>query len=274
MNGLRHGLCALATLAFVGLGTNAFAGDTTELVDKGAIEVDPVFSVDNLHDGKPLVSTELGIVYGVLDGFNIGGGVAFASEEGMNGMDASLNVNALATPVDTDHVDLDVRVDFDWAVGDGYSLTPSFEFNYDYEPDLAAWGLYLRFGLPIYGQPFAAGEEVDDLIEAIGGKAPKQKGADVGISLTLGAYLTFAEVHQIILEGGFNYNNLAENFDEAVLEEGFVSVGYNVVINDSFELTTELAFHLPCNDDEEFNAGLTVGGIFTIGGGSDGGDAE
>ena len=271
---MKRALISLLALSALLVSTHAFAGDTTELLDQGAIEVDPAFTIDNIHDGKPAVASEIGIVYGVLDGFNIGAGVSFASEEGMNFGSAALNLNALATPLDTDHVDVDVAVDFDFDFSSGYSLTPSFELNYDLEPDLALWGLYLKFGLPIYGSLVGIDE---DTAAAMGADTKELKGADVGISLSLGTYYTINEIHQIVVEGGFEVNNLAENMGETVVEAGYLSLGYNVVVNDSFELTTELAFNIPSQDknvDEEFNCALSIGGIFTIGGGASSAEVE
>ena len=267
MNFVKRGLCTLATLACLGFGTNALAVDTQELVDAGGIEIDPSFTLGNLHkDTKPNVASELGVVYGVMDGFNIGGGISFASLYGMNGWTAGLNVNAMITPVDTDNIDLDVRADFDWSLYEGYSLTPSIELNYDFEPDLAAWGLYMRFGLPIYG---AGGLEMAFLDDVIGDDDDIE-GADVGISLTLGAYYTYAENYQFLIEGGFDAVNLAENFGESGIEEAFLALGANITFSDSFELTTELRLFLPCDDDidddDEFRAALTIGGVFTMGG--------
>lgn len=233
----------------------AFAGDTTEVIDKDTLEVDPSFSIDGMGDGKPSVNTGIGIVYGVLDGFNIGASISYGSAEGMAGGNLGLGVNALWTPVDTDHFDLDVMADFDFEIGGGYSITPSVELNYDLEPDTALWGLYLRFGLPIYGG-YVAGDILHD-------EAAVEAKADVGIALTLGTYFSFAEIHQILLEGGFNVDNLAKNLGDAGISGAFISLGYNVQITDTFELTTELAFNLP-TDEDNFSATLAVGGIFGL----------
>lgn len=252
------------------LPVQAFAGDTTETVDVGTLEVDPTFSIDGMGDGKPSVNTGVTVVYGVLDGFNLNASVGYSSNEGMAGGHADLGIGMLWTPLDTDHFDLDVMLDFGYEFGgveDGaytiphsadawqnnaYSITPSVELNYDLDPDLALWGLYLRFGLPISGD-YVKKEDVPN---------PKYEAkADVGMSLTLGTYFTFAEVHQILLEGGFDVENLAKNLGDTGIASPFISLGYNVGITDSFELTTEIAFNLP-TDDDEFSATLTIGGIF------------
>ncbi len=263
MNGLTKRLMTVACVLGICFCANqAFAGDTTELVDTGSLEVDPVFTLDNLHDGKPCVATELGVVYGVINGLNIGGSVSYGSAIGMAGIDdLSFGINAITTPVDTDHFDMDFTANFDLSIYDGYSITPELEFNFDLDPDLESWGVYARVGLPIHGEfdetKVKEGEDPGD-------DAAK---ADVDLTLTLGTYLTFAEIHQVLLEGGFTYANLAEKTGDRELVEPFVSVGYNVQITDTFELTTEVAFNIPKGDDE-FSAAIAIGGVFGIPGAS------
>ncbi|MBQ9242134.1 MAG: hypothetical protein IJ165_02730 [Proteobacteria bacterium] len=249
-------VASLMTAALL-LPLQAFAGDTTEVIDKDTLEVDPTFSIDGMGDSNN-VNTGVTVVYGVLDGFNINASVGYGANEGLAGGHADLGLGMLWTPLDTDHFDLDVMLDFSYgfggAWGGAYSLTPGVELNYDLEPDTALWGLYLRFGLPISGD-YVKKEDVP---------TPKYEAkADVGISLTLGTYFTFAEVHQILLEGGFEVENLAKNLGDTGIVEPFISLGYNVGITDSFELTTELAFNLP-SDNDNFSATLTIGGIFGL----------
>ena len=245
---------SLLAAAFL-LPVQAFAGDTYETIDKDTIEILPSFTLDGLGDGNPSVYTSLGVVYGVFDGLNIGATIGFGSDEGMAGGSADLGINILWTPLDTDHFDLDVMADFEFNTADGYTITPGIELNYDLNPDLSLWGLYLRFGLPIHGE-FTPGHIVED-------EDNVQATSDLDISLTLGTYFTIADIHQILLEGGFEVNNLAQKLGDTGISSPFVSVGYNVYITDTFEFTTELAFNIPYGEDD-FSATFTVGGIFDI----------
>ncbi len=251
LNNLSKKLLALfaAVVVACGFATNAFAGDTTELIDAGTLEIDPAFSIDNIHDGKPSVSTELGIVYGVMDGLNITGTVGYGSAEGLAGGGVYFGIGALATPLDTDMIDLDVMLDFDW--DGGYVLTPSVELNIDLEPDQAFLGFYIRLGLPIYGgyAPKPDDEEPEDAVKA-----------DVALNFTLGMYYTIMEGHQILLEGGATVAELAENLGKTHTD-GFVSLGYNAQLTDNFELITELAVHMD-NDADDVYATISVGGAF------------
>ncbi|MBQ9394746.1 MAG: hypothetical protein IJU23_04415 [Proteobacteria bacterium] len=239
---------------------SAFAGDTTEPLDPGTIELAPSFTIDNLHDGKPNIGSEFAIAVGAFEGFTVTGIVGFSSSDGLAGGTISGGVNATYGAVDTDHFDFDVMLDFGY--DDGYYVTPSFEFNYDLEPDLALWGLYLRAGLPITGgydeEKLAnLGEDGDTADAAV---------ADVGLELTLGTYVTFGEIFQVLIEGGFTVENLAGKLGDTGIVDPFISIGFNTQVNDNFELITEFKANLPApdEDDYKFSGALTIGGAFDV----------
>lgn len=238
------------------LANTAFAGDTNEVLDKGTMEIAPAFTLDNLHDGKPSIGAEIGVGYGVLDELTIGTALYMYTAEAFFAPDAGIDIYMVYTPYDSDHFDIDIMMDFDidgLASEASYTWTPSFEFNYDYEPDQALWGLYARLGLPI-----TSGPGMDDIV------------TDVGLDVTLGLYITVAEIHQILIEGGFVVENLAEELGETEVLSNPLTIGYNVALLDNFELTTELAFYIPNIDsDDEFAAALSIGGLFAIGGSSE-----
>ena len=282
MNGLKRGLWALVAFATLGIGSNALAIDTQEPVDKGAVQIDPVFALSNLHkDWKPMVGAGLDVAYGVLDGFTIDGGLAVKSLYGIHGAAFGINIGAMYTPLDTDHVDLDLRADFGYNTLMGFTLTPSIEFNIDVKPDLETAGFYFRLGLPLYGRPFFEAPSWEDLDE-MADDDDWEQGTDLGLAFAFGFYFTIAERHQILLEGGFEYNHLIEqnddDEDDPFIENGYIAIGYNVKVNDSFELITELNFNLPIKEEEDmgdykesierepFRAMVQIGAVFTIGG--------
>jgi len=233
------------------LAANAFAGDTVELIDPNTLEVDPTFTIDNIHDGKPSAGIELGLVYGVMEGLNVTGTVGYGSDIGLAGGGVGFGVGLVTTPVDTDMFDLDVMVDFDW--DGGFVITPGVELNIDLEPDQAFLGFYLRLGLPIYGGFKADADEGadDDGVET-----------DIAFNFALGAYYTVMEGHQIILEGGATIAELAENLGKTHTD-GYVSLGYNAELTDNFELITEVAVHMD-NDADDVYAAISVGGVFSM----------
>ena len=220
----------------------AYAGDTTELIDHGTLEIDPTLSLTNIHDGKPGFSSELSLGYGVTDFLTTS--IAFTQS----------SAEALA---DSDLAVTDVMLDFSLeGLGAGpasYAVTPGLEFNFDLDPDMSSWGLYLRLGLPIHSEHIIDLKSDDESLKT-----------DLDLEFTLGTYLSFGDIHQILIEGGFTAANLAENLGERDVLDPFLSLGYNVQILDTFELTSELAFDIPKNDDDDFSATLSIGGIFSI----------
>lgn len=232
---------------------SAFAADTTEPLDPGAIEFDPEFTIDNIRDGKPSVGGGIAFAMGAFEGLTLSGAIGFGSDLGLVGGGLSAGVNVTYGAVDTDNFDLDVMMDLEY--DGGFGITPSVELNYDLRPDQELWGLYLRAGLPIYGG--FDGEELLDDDHVV---------ADVGLSLTLGTYLTFGEIFQVLLEGGFTVENLAQKAGDTALVEPVLSLGFNVVVNDNFELITDFSINLPApdEDDYKFSGALTIGGAFSF----------
>ncbi|MBO5753125.1 MAG: hypothetical protein J6S69_05440 [Proteobacteria bacterium] len=228
----------------------AFAVDTNEVLDKGTMEIAPALTLDNLYAGaKPSFGAEIGIGYGLLDELTIGTGFYMGTEESFEGASFGFDIYSVYTPLDSDYFDIDIMMDFDINTVDGYTWTPSVEFNFDFAPDQEFMGLYARVGLPVY-------------------YATNDARADVSLDIMLGAYITIAEDHQILLEGGFVVENMAT---ELAVVSNPLSIGYNVALLDNFELTTELAFYIPSIGSEEdaFGAALSIGGLFGFGGSSE-----
>ena len=246
-----------AAVAAFGFSTQAFAGDTTELLDHGMIEVAPTFTLDNIKAGKPSVTFGTAVGYGVTDFFTITTGFEIASEEALAGVGYGFDVDLLFTPYDSENFDFDFHVDF--AMGDtGLELAPGIELNYDTDNDQNGFGLYLTLDLPISSgwKTEEEGEEVK---------------TDLGLDLTLGMYYSVMEGHQLFLSGGLSVSNLAESYAERELE-GNVALGYNFMIIDNFEMTTEVAITIPEEGDGTY-AALSIGGIFDLPLLVDGGDA-
>lgn len=235
----------------------AYAGDTTELIDHGTLEIDPTLSLTNIHDGKPGFSSELSLGYGVTDFLTTSIAFTQSSAEALADSDLAVTLGFLSTPLDSDFFDIDVMLDFSLeGLGAGpasYAVTPGLEFNFDLDPDMSSWGLYLRLGLPIHSEHIIDLKSDDESLKT-----------DLDLEFTLGTYLSFGDIHQILIEGGFTAANLAENLGERDVLDPFLSLGYNVQILDTFELTSELAFDIPKNDDDDFSATLSIGGIFSI----------
>ncbi len=244
-----------------GSAVNAFAGDTNEAPDKDTFELDPLLTLDNLHDGKPCFSSELYAAFGIMDGFSIGAGIGFGTEEGMAGGSVAFNINTLYTPVDTDHFDMDIMLNFDYDLSEGYYLTPSFEFNFDSDDDQSFIGGYAVVGLPIHGG--INEEELEDQILSGEPDEDKLATSDVDLSIDLGMYFTVTDDVQLFIQGGFTVENLAENCGDREIVPNPLSIGVNAGITDNFELITELGFYVPAIDSGDKTAAyLSVGGVF------------
>lgn len=241
-------LC-LCFCAQFGVISAALAGDTVEPVDKGTINVGTAFGVSGITDGsKPGFGSELAIGLGVLDTFNVNFSLGHATESLFDTSQFATGLQLLYTPVDTDNFDFDIMLDFaldNIGPESAYSVVPNFELNFDLEPDMALWGLYARFALPIYSQK-------DD--------KDKVRG-ELDFSALLGTYFTIAEFHQILIEAGVGVAGLVHS-QEFVLDP--ISIGYNVVVMEGVEITSELALSIPIKDEDKFSVDIRVGAIFDI----------
>ena len=168
----------------------AYAGDTTELIDHGTLEIDPTLSLTNIHDGKPGFSSELSLGYGVTDFLTTSIAFTQSSAEALADSDLAVTLGFLSTPLDSDFFDIDVMLDFSLeGLGAGpasYAVTPGLEFNFDLDPDMSSWGLYLRLGLPIHSEHIIDLKSDDESLKT-----------DLDLEFTLGTYLSFGDIHQI-----------------------------------------------------------------------------
>jgi hypothetical protein len=156
-------------------------------------------------------------------------------------------VGLLATPLDTDHVDLDLVVHFHLA-GRSFldvQTVPGFELNFDLRPDLALWGLYVAGCVPM------------------GARAGDGRRMDVAVELYAGTYVTLARIHQLLLETDIVIDPLPWGGDP-VFDYGGVSVGYNVFVHEQLELITQLRVDVPTHG-EQAAVDLMVGAIVSFG---------
>lgn len=250
----KHLLIALASLvAAFGISTQAFAGDTTELLDHGMIEIAPTFTMDNLNkDTHPSFAFGTAIGYGVTDFMTVTTTFEIASQYDLGGVDWAFDADLLFTPYDSENFDFDVHVDF--AMGDyGLEIAPGIELNYDTDNDQNGFGAYLRLDLPIYSNITGNDEE---------GNANDSK-SDLGLNLTLGMYYSVLEGHQLFLEGGLGITHLAKKVADKREIEGFVSLGYNAMVIDNFEIISEVAVNIPEKGEGTYGT-ISIGAIFDL----------
>ena len=243
-------LCTLA------MPSSARAADTLEPFGIGATDVD--FYVGYEGVGQRNLSDqglfgELMLGYGLLErlsafvGTNLQGAATFTDGS------ANLYLGIYGTPLDTKHVDLDLIL----TVGGGgagfreFSLLPGFELNFNLDPDMKSWGMYLKGGVLLQGtaeeDPVAADAPCRFSYELLG---------------VLGMYYTIAKKHQLLLEADLTFR--PEPCDDARrVELGGVALGYNVTLSDRIELINQVFLDIP-QPGERFAAGFMFGFIVTL----------
>jgi hypothetical protein len=242
-------MARFATTLFIALLTSglAHAADTVEVWEFGAVDAEMYLGFDGfggpLRDGETFSETVLGV--GLLPRLSGFVALGFAASAGLDESAHELAMGLFGTPVDTPHTDLDLFFTVRSAAGGGFALVPALEWNLDAAPELAAWGLFLRAGMPV--------ERVTTETEV---------RAAVAGELTAGAYWTLRPGHQLVAEADARVPFTSPAGDGGV-DFGGLALGYNVLLTDRFELLTQAFVDVP-QGSEPWGAGLMAGFIATI----------
>ncbi len=250
---LQRALSVFAVIAALSAPWNAMAVDTVETWDVGATDVDFYvgFSGIGCERNEGELSGELMVGYGIIERLSLYLGATLSATELFDQGVGEIYLGTFGTPLDTNHVDIDLFLDF--RLGGGFSefqLRPALELNFDLVPDLGLWGIYIIIGVPIYGQTHIdqAGEE--------------QLRRALSIETTIGTYLTLAERHQILLDVEITFRPMAGE-DEREVEIGSIGLGYNVAVHDAIELIAEARIGIP-QAGHEVTVGFVAGLIATL----------
>ncbi|MBW1807419.1 MAG: hypothetical protein JRJ19_04935 [Deltaproteobacteria bacterium] len=229
------------------------AADTVETWAVWATNVDFYLGFEGIgpkeHDRKIYGDIMLG--YGLLNRFSAYLGTTLLGNEYFSDGSAEFYLGIFGTPVDSSHFDLDMFLDISIG-GPGLSqfqLQPSIELNFDLEPEQRSGGLYLRAGVALYAQDQSS-------------PSPADQEIGFHVETTLGAYYTIKEDHQILLEYNMRHM-LSPGDDRSAVEVGGIALGYNVTIDDSLEIISQLFFDIP-QIDEPFSTGIMLGLIATL----------
>ncbi len=232
----------------------ARAVDTVETWDVGATDLDFYVGYDGfgLSRADRQLSSNLMAGFGIIERLSAYLAATISSDELFDQGAGEVNLGIFGTGVETDHVDLDLFLDFSIG-GEGFSefqVAPALELNLDLAPDLRTWGVYFLLALPIYGrEPIADGSG--------GGRETATH-----IEATVGTYVTIGERHQILVDYEMAFHPMARGDDPSV-EIGSVGFGYNVVLHDSIELITEVRVDIPA-EGEDPSVGFMTGFIATL----------
>lgn len=180
---LRKCVFITAIFLFATFPTLAMALDTYEPILPVNYNIETYLAFEEIGKDELAVSTELALAYGANESLTLTFGVSQSvAVNGLERPNFSTWIGAITNAVDTEIFDMDFLLDF--TVGDiskspQYGINPSFEFNFDADPDMLTWGVYARIGMPIYG------EREDEISEGGSGKYH----FNMDLSFTLGAYL-------------------------------------------------------------------------------------
>ncbi len=242
-------LAVVAALPFALAGV-AHAADTVETWDVGATDVDLYLGADGIGpdaDGRSVYG-DIMLGYGLVDRLSAYVGATLSANDHFADGNADVYLGVFGTPIETDHFDLDLFLDVA-AGGDGFddfALTPSTEINFDLDPDQGNWGLYVRAGVPIYGEP----DETD----------PAEHVRAFDVEINPGTYFTLGRGHQLLLEFDLSFHPRQE---EHTTHVGGVAVGYNIVLAEPIELINQVYVDIP-QGDEQPAVGLFTGLIVTL----------
>jgi len=252
--GTRPGaLCIAVALLWLSPPGGAQAADTIEAWARGATDVDFYLGMDGL--GRRVTDRSLGADvmygYGITDGFAVYLGATLGADGRLQNGAGSLYTGLFGTPLDGDHLDLDLLLNFELA-GQGHdqlAVAPGFELVYTSHPEMLGWGLYLR------GFALLAGAQSDP--------DGQRQAVHLALETTLGAFVTLAERHQLLLEldGAFRP---ARGPTDPRWELGGAAVGYNLVLSESVELINQVFVDLPQGRAEPVAIGLMIGFIATL----------
>ncbi|MDF1564077.1 MAG: hypothetical protein P1V51_13595 [Deltaproteobacteria bacterium] len=228
----RRGALALALLLLWFLPAPARAVDTFETYSQGLTDLELYGFVEGL--GAPAderwIGGELVLGVGLVEGLSVYLGIHTGADHHLAAGESGLYFALFGTPVDTDHLDLDLflEVRTGGALLDAPAFVPRLELTLDAEPDMAAWGGFLRWGVPIFGV-------VD------GQTGARQLGAE--LELVAGGYYTLPGDHQLFLAYG---------------TPGALRLGANLVLGETLELILETAIAAPVGG-EPMSLGVMTG---------------
>ena len=256
----KNALLTGLSFACLSIAHAAKAADTCETFDLGATDFEFYLGYDGiaLEKYEGVVSGEVVLGYGFMDGFSGYLAAAGAANEYFTKGSSGLAFGIFGTVVDTDHFDLDLFLHGGFAA-DEFGLTPALELNFDLEPDLALWGMYLRVEQALAGRDEST---EDDPATADVDESSARYVFASSTGLTVGSYYTVAENHQLLLEYdmSFAHNPTA---GEDTMEIGGVALGYNVMLTDSIEMINQVTFDIP-RSGEDFAVGVSTGIIVTM----------
>ncbi len=229
---------------------SASAGDTIECYGMGTIDFEMYFTFDgaNRTPSNQILGSQFMLGYGLTNRLSGYLGTTFSVNGNLVDSATENSVGLFTTPLDTDHLDLDILLDFSAHGNNQFTIGPGLELNWDAASELDSWGLYVRSGLAISGQGTAKGSvQTADII------------------LVLGCYGTLGQGHQLLLEfdGALEEQSSHLHTVEKEWSTGGWALGYNTTLSQTLELISQAYLEIPAGNDA-YSFGLMIGFIATI----------
>lgn len=222
--------------------------DTTEPFGKGPSDFEIYAGFDGIGASRDArgFSAESVLGFGFTDRFS--GSVALSAEANDTFAEGSgaFSFGLFGTPLDTDHVDLDLF----FSIGSDFSFSPGIELNFDFKPDLALAGLYLKAEHTMIGER----KNDDD-------NDPKYRLVNES-GIAAGGYYTVAEGMQLFAEFDFAVRYDPPDGVEMVTVGG-PALGFNAVVAENFEIISQVRYDIP-QKGEDHAVGIAVGLIVTM----------
>ena len=142
-NGIGTFSIAISILMFT---AHVEAADTLEVFDPGATDLELQFCAGGFGSwaGKEAVGGQLVAGFGIADRVSIYSGAALQIDDDFGSLCGRYSLGVYGTPLETDHVDLDVIMGINGSKGLGdLEFAPGFEINLDRHPEMLSFGLYV-----------------------------------------------------------------------------------------------------------------------------------
>jgi hypothetical protein len=243
-------LCQAAVFALVSAFTaGVSAADTIETFEVGATDVEFYTGADGLGlpSDERAAFGDMMLGYGLVERLSAYFGTTLEGSGAFTDGCSTHYLGLFGTPLDTNHLDLDLQ--FDLASGgpeQRLEIRPALELNFDADPEIRTWGMYLRTPLPVYGRKFQTGRE----------------HATFHLEATLGAHVHVAEGNQLLVEYDMAFNPDPQEAERRT-DVGGAAFGYNVVVSDEIELINQVFVDIPQAGDR-VSVSLMTGLIATL----------
>lgn len=230
MQSPNHVAIALAALLAA---APASALDTTEVFDPGPTNAE-------LHMGYGGVgraptdrelSKELVFGYGLSNRASAYLATCLAVDQATFARETALCFGMLSTAVDTDHFDVDLMLDVE-AAGNGLDalgLAPGIELNFDRDPGMSGWGLYVRSAF-VSTHPGSGLERLQDLV------------------VNPGAYLRVSDRFEVLVEYDAVWG-LGVGRDRTGDATG-LAIGLNTFVSPAIELISQVHRTSPVESEQ------------------------